>query len=145
MVGLLFVFKQNTAYEMRISDWSSDVCSSDLKRFNMANLGEWGVKPTAPTRGSARIRSGRNGWLGVGAVQAFDVAGQGGDVVGIQLLGDRGHDLRVGVVTPGGAVVPGLQRGFDVLRVLAGQLRIHRARIAAAVDAVRSEEHTSEL
>src|SRR3546814_18280977 len=32
-VGLLlfFFFKQKTAYEMRISDWSSDVCSSDLR------------------------------------------------------------------------------------------------------------------
>src|SRR3546814_13808432 len=31
-----FFFKQKTAYEMRISDWSSDVCSSDLlrKRLN---------------------------------------------------------------------------------------------------------------
>src|SRR3546814_11916373 len=29
---LLFFFKQKTAYEMRISDWSSDVCSSDLPR-----------------------------------------------------------------------------------------------------------------
>src|SRR3546814_7877198 len=28
--GLIFFFKQKTAYEMRISDWSSDVCSSDL-------------------------------------------------------------------------------------------------------------------
>src|SRR3546814_11416997 len=28
-----FVFKQKTAYEMRISDWSSDVCSSDLDRL----------------------------------------------------------------------------------------------------------------
>src|SRR3546814_10591474 len=27
---MLFFFKQKTAYEMRISDWSSDVCSSDL-------------------------------------------------------------------------------------------------------------------
>src|SRR3546814_20984144 len=27
---IFFVFKQKTAYEMRISDWSSDVCSSDL-------------------------------------------------------------------------------------------------------------------
>src|SRR3546814_7646179 len=27
---LLFFFKQMTAYDMRISDWSSDVCSSDL-------------------------------------------------------------------------------------------------------------------
>src|SRR3546814_12954571 len=29
---VLFFFKQKTAYEMRISDWSSDVCSSDLGR-----------------------------------------------------------------------------------------------------------------
>src|SRR3546814_3299741 len=28
---LFFFFKQKTAYEMRISDWSSDVCSSDLQ------------------------------------------------------------------------------------------------------------------
>src|SRR3546814_1568898 len=27
----IFFFKQKTAYEMRISDWSSDVCSSDLE------------------------------------------------------------------------------------------------------------------
>src|SRR3546814_13493270 len=35
---LFFFFKQKTAYEMRISDWSSDVCSSDLagiKRFSV--------------------------------------------------------------------------------------------------------------
>src|SRR3546814_10253652 len=30
MVYFCFFFKQKTAYEMRISDWSSDVCSSDL-------------------------------------------------------------------------------------------------------------------
>src|SRR3546814_11261280 len=30
IVLLIFFFKQKTAYEMRISDWSSDVCSSDL-------------------------------------------------------------------------------------------------------------------
>src|SRR3546814_16613438 len=30
MLCFLFFFKQKTAYEMRISDWSSDVCSSDL-------------------------------------------------------------------------------------------------------------------
>src|SRR3546814_5253580 len=29
-MSFLFFFKQKTAYEMRISDWSSDVCSSDL-------------------------------------------------------------------------------------------------------------------
>src|SRR3546814_9427801 len=29
--SIFFFFKQKTAYEMRISDWSSDVCSSDLR------------------------------------------------------------------------------------------------------------------
>src|SRR3546814_2072338 len=29
-ISFFFFFKQKTAYEMRISDWSSDVCSSDL-------------------------------------------------------------------------------------------------------------------
>src|SRR3546814_10110189 len=33
-----FCFKQKTAYEMRISDWSSDVCSSDLGADNEAAL-----------------------------------------------------------------------------------------------------------
>src|SRR3546814_18946390 len=32
--GFFFFFKQKTAYEMRISDWSSDVCSSDLSMGN---------------------------------------------------------------------------------------------------------------
>src|SRR3546814_10236905 len=31
---IFFFFKQKTAYEMRISDWSSDVCSSDLLRVS---------------------------------------------------------------------------------------------------------------
>src|SRR3546814_2862231 len=39
---LFFFFKQKTAYEMRISDWSSDVCSSDLRHKKMA--------PTEPLR-----------------------------------------------------------------------------------------------
>src|SRR3546814_966952 len=34
-LGLIFFFKQKTAYEMRISDWSSDVCSSDLFNVRM--------------------------------------------------------------------------------------------------------------
>src|SRR3546814_6928884 len=39
---LFFFFKQKTAYEMRISDWSSDVCSSDLtSRFAGFGAQEW--------------------------------------------------------------------------------------------------------
>src|SRR3546814_1596079 len=40
---VFFFFKQKTAYEMRISDWSSDVCSSDLERL--------------PARGARRPRT----------------------------------------------------------------------------------------
>src|SRR3546814_20953755 len=37
---MFFFFKQKTAYEMRISDWSSDVCSSDLMFERMAEAEE---------------------------------------------------------------------------------------------------------
>src|SRR3546814_15349251 len=37
MFVVFFFFKQKTAYEMRISDWSSDVCSSDLTFIVGAN------------------------------------------------------------------------------------------------------------
>src|SRR3546814_4299572 len=53
---LIFFFKQKTAYEMRISDWSSDVCSSDLpkvKRFAYTGLmtcGTCGPTVTAESR-----------------------------------------------------------------------------------------------
>src|SRR3546814_6140783 len=52
MVGriLLFFFKQKTAYELRISDWSSDVCSSDLtQRLSVVTGVVAGMLPnTAP-------------------------------------------------------------------------------------------------
>src|SRR3546814_3466421 len=50
-----FFFKQKTAYEMRISDWSSDVCSSDL-------MGAAGLLFTEATGVSAegRITHGRS-------------------------------------------------------------------------------------
>src|SRR3546814_3460112 len=35
MIIVFFLFKQKTAYEMRISDWSSDVCSSDLRGHDL--------------------------------------------------------------------------------------------------------------
>src|SRR3546814_4217225 len=41
---LFFFFKQKTAYEMRISDWSSDVCSSDLDSLHALAF-EWLCDP----------------------------------------------------------------------------------------------------
>src|SRR3546814_1791312 len=52
----IFFFKQKTAYEMRISDWSSDVCSSDLTAVQPA-----GHSPSAravPRRRPAQRRTG---------------------------------------------------------------------------------------
>src|SRR3546814_17901725 len=46
-IVLFFFFKQKTAYEMRISDWSSDVCSSDLdalKYFTRFGSSEFAVR-----------------------------------------------------------------------------------------------------
>src|SRR3546814_20439157 len=53
---VVFFFKQKTAYEMRISDWSSDVCSSDLQRVfdDRVHLLESG--PRARKRGPALSR-----------------------------------------------------------------------------------------
>src|SRR3546814_8009863 len=48
-----FFFKQKTAYEMRISDWSSDVCSSDLAFHD-------DLRPRGgPAHGECRHRAGR--------------------------------------------------------------------------------------
>src|SRR3546814_9010082 len=61
-----FFFKQKTAYEMRISDWSSDVCSSDLAAIE-AGAGEWrmpwhhrGAPVMRPRSAAGRAYSGIN-------------------------------------------------------------------------------------
>src|SRR3546814_7482585 len=51
-ICIFFFFKQKTAYEMRISDWSSDVCSSDLfcgtgQRLSRLGSGYLGRRPAA--------------------------------------------------------------------------------------------------
>src|SRR3546814_18303223 len=79
-----FFFKQKTAYEMRISDWSSDVCSSDLVK-HIQQLGDWAkegkfIYAGRRNEGGARFRSGEcalftessAGYAGVKAEAAFD-------------------------------------------------------------------------
>src|SRR3546814_7475993 len=54
-------FKQKTAYDMRISDWSSDVCSSDLVR--MGSCGFWRAEATHPRSTIRRLNSASSsGW-----------------------------------------------------------------------------------
>src|SRR3546814_4042757 len=56
---LFFFFKQKTAYEMRISDWSSDVCSSDLTGVAHANCQAHAHAP--PPGRVKKVASGRPG------------------------------------------------------------------------------------
>src|SRR3546814_10192285 len=83
----VFFFKQKTADEMRISDWSSDVCSSDLEqalrhplhlRVTVARLdadqrqqpgadGAEGVAVDGDAGGGDALDEGEHGWLGLGA------------------------------------------------------------------------------
>src|SRR3546814_16526850 len=49
-----FFFKQKTAYEMRISDWSSDVCSSDL-------AARWRCGLDRTAKGARRFRAAKRG------------------------------------------------------------------------------------
>src|SRR3546814_8878661 len=52
-----FFFKQKTAYEMRISDWSSDVCSSDLDREQARRVGIVGLVERMPEAGQRPLRA----------------------------------------------------------------------------------------
>src|SRR3546814_6675676 len=86
----IFFFKQKTAYEMRISDWSSDVCSSDLVRIvdvesgrdcGVDERGEIVVRGpnmlkgyyNAPDKTAEVIR---NGWFHTGDIGSIDADGQ---------------------------------------------------------------------
>src|SRR3546814_10572814 len=87
---LFFFFKQKTAYELRISDWSSDVCSSDLVDHRRQRAVEQrGVAPEPRPGGGSPLR----GIEGAGGDQERDVlvahrppsvlgAGQGGVEIG---------------------------------------------------------------
>src|SRR3546814_8523899 len=87
-MSVFFFFKQKTAYELRISDWSSDVCSSDLRhrpgagarlsgRLHQAGAAAWRTARKRKRGGSEgrvvrmRGRAGRGPirsglWFGVG-------------------------------------------------------------------------------
>src|SRR3546814_8824075 len=74
IVILFFFFKQKTAYEMRISDWSSDVCSSDLT--GSAARGSAAVPPTV----AAYCRDKRDLEVGTYASAEAQVAALSDDI-----------------------------------------------------------------
>src|SRR3546814_19486545 len=60
-VSLCFFFKQKTAYEMRISDWSSDVCSSDLFAAPTPAWSSTQLRPIADSGRGGRFRGDAGG------------------------------------------------------------------------------------
>src|SRR3546814_7853307 len=53
----IFFFKQKTAYELRISDWSSDVCSSDLSIAAVMAIYHFSAKVISRANGSSAVAS----------------------------------------------------------------------------------------
>src|SRR3546814_6031633 len=104
----MFFFKQKTAYEMRISDWSSDVCSSDLRRGHNGDRlrahRSTGLSVNAPAcRPGCRGGQMRIAVMGAGGVGGFygaKLAEAGHDVVliarGRHLEAIREHGLKIG-------------------------------------------------
>src|SRR3546814_16038609 len=86
---VFFFFKQKTAYEMRISDWSSDVCSSDLECKPLSFLllsrrSRLPLQPGLPLRRGAgwRGRSEIDGLARAGRPSAADAPKASGAALG---------------------------------------------------------------
>src|SRR3546814_2982855 len=130
-----FFFKQKTAYEMRISDWSSDVCSSDLRRGQQAAgvAAQVQHQPAQPVAGTGlQALEGRFEVCGgVGLERADADVG----IAGFEHAAAHAGQLD-GAAGDADLQRPGLALAHD------GQLD-RAARLAA--QRARSEEHTSEL
>src|SRR3546814_5639074 len=109
-ICLFFFFKQKTAYEMRISDWSSDVCSSDL--LVVKNTGEQAFDSLKLDlvmfdRGGvvAKRLAVQAGTLPVGktSLKVFDVEGNACQDIGSILLND-GLECAPAPEAPGGCL-----------------------------------------
>src|SRR3546814_16201471 len=86
----VFFFKQKTAYEMRISDWSSDVCSSDLRRERRPLGQQQSVRPDrSVAQPSRNLGCGRGRHTDGLRPDRFDQRQQ-------QLLHRRSEESRVG-------------------------------------------------
>src|SRR3546814_3341014 len=101
MLAWFFLFKQKTAYEMRISDWSSDVCSSDLAfrvggihRQRRFDVGQSGVPVVEETVGAGAQHQdvGAVGRMGLGTAEIGDGIGVVADDGG----GHRAVDQQIG-------------------------------------------------
>src|SRR3546814_5658669 len=128
---LVFFFKQKTAYEMRISDWSSDVCSSDLIARDFVDRNRDFLDFRRCRTDLLRLMLGRFGQMHRGRLRLLRRCG---DLHG--RLVDRLHQA-----------AQGFDREVDRVRDRAGNFLGNRRlyRQIALGEGTRSEEHTSDL
>src|SRR3546814_4092557 len=124
MLMLFFFCKQKTAYEMRISDWSSDVCSSDLVealRQLLQLARQFGI--------TGKLQATWRGCAAAGERQLREQAGEGGlhRQIGLRLMPRR----------------PDPQAAIDHRQLQRDGRRLQTQGDTATIE--RSEEHTSEL
>src|SRR3546814_2264027 len=156
---VFFFFKQKTAYEMRISDWSSDVCSSDLLGEGEGGLDECGQDrlqfagrlflrlPQLRQALGTHLVHAPPEHLGDQVLLAAEVVVDRGDVD----VGAAGHlaqgsaaEAVLGEQPLGGAEAAVLGRELGVGHRLPGR-RLKRLFDRSPGPAPRSEEQTSEL
>src|SRR3546814_8706772 len=141
---MFFFFKQKTAYEMRISDWSSDVCSSDLEDRDgfRARVRAW-LDEHAPAKGSP------DDFSNVHVVSASTIEEyEAGERRALEVtrawqrkLHEAGFAGRSWPVEYGGHGAPAWQD--DVIAEEQARYGVSTKLFAVALDS--SEEHTSEL
>src|SRR3546814_5717564 len=130
---MCFFFKQKTAYELRISDWSSDVCSSDLERSAQPIIGR------LVSRGLSDEHADRHYVI----VDAIDGRSHYVDIGGHSEELTQNSIVRV---TPRSVAVRKVDRTItEVAAAHGGRYSIdnHLSHDPTATE--RSEEHTSEL
>src|SRR3546814_6990660 len=127
----IFFFKQKTAYEMRISDWSSDVCSSDL----LGDFGAAHLRFLAAVDGGEIepfVRLDEIDALAAGAGRIEDAEIETGVAVSARRVAQPALDQKLcGLQAVGHDQTP---QDYPLLGNLAGWFQ-----------QMRSEEHTSEL
>src|SRR3546814_12964293 len=89
MFIIVFFFKQKTAYEMRISDWSSDVCSSDLSGMGAITYTDLNGSPLTAGGIGLAVRSDGDIVAGSDGVVTLDTNGViSGDLEGISVVNE---------------------------------------------------------
>src|SRR3546814_6665559 len=137
----VFFFKQKTAYEMRISDWSSDVCSSDLILEHRLRVAVAGIAGRGHRRQADAGAAGTDllyhggGDLQHQAGAVFDAA-----AIGVGTLVDAAAQELVEQVAVGTMDLDAVEAGGDGIgRALA----IGLDNTGQFAELERSEEHTS--